>query len=134
MNRSMRTLLPVLAAILLAGGCDSTNGIGPDNQLEVTSATDSFQLQVTALERVTETLSYSWENTGPQATIDISQAITAGSALLTLTDSEGTVVYQEDIRDDSDGTTTVGVAGSWMIRVEIVDVTGTFNFRAQRTT
>jgi outer membrane biogenesis lipoprotein LolB len=134
MKRSMRTLALSLAVTLLAAGCDSTTTIGPENELEVTNATDSFQFQVSALETVTEVVTYTWQNTGPQATIDISQAITSGSAMLTLTDPDGTVVYQEDIRDDSDGTTIEGVAGSWTIRVELVDVTGTFNFRAQRTT
>ena len=134
MIRPTRTFGSFLFAMLLMAGCDSANGIGPENELEVTSATDDFQLQVTALDGVTETLSYTWQNTGPQATIDVSQAITGGSAILTVRDADGTVVYQEDIRDDSDGTTTMGVAGSWTLRVELVDVTGTFNFRAQRTT
>ena len=134
MKRSIRRLALSLAVTLVAAGCDSANTIGPENELEVTNATDSFQFQVTALETVTETVSYSWQNTGPQATLDISQAISGGAALLTVTDADGTIVYQEDIRDDSDGTTAVGVAGSWTIRVELSDVTGTFNFRVQRTT
>ena len=134
MKGSMRTLALSLAVAVLAAGCDSANTIGPENELEVTNATDSFQFQVTALETVTETVTYSWQNTGPQATLDISQAISGGTALLTVTDADGTIVYQEDIRDDSDGTTTMGVAGAWTIRVELSDVTGTFNFRVQRTT
>lgn len=134
MNRTIRTLALSLAVAVAGAGCDSASTIGPENQLEVTSATDNFQLQVSALDGVSETLSYDWQNTGPQATVDISQAVTGGSALLTITDADGTVVYQEDIRDDSDGQTSVGVAGGWTIRVELSEVTGTFNFRVQRTT
>lgn len=133
----MKTLRMVaLSAVLMTtvAACGDSNVIGPENELEVTSAQDNFQLQVSALDEVSQTLDYSWQNTGTQATIDISQAITSGTALLTITDAAGTVVYQEDIADDSDGQTTVGVAGAWTISVVLDGVNGTFNFRAQRTT
>lgn len=133
----MKTLRPpaVSVALMIAmAACGDSNVIGPDNQLEVTSAQDNFQLQVSALDGVTQTLEYAWQNTGTQATIDVSQAITSGTAILTITDAAGTVVYQEDLADDSDGQTAVGVAGGWSIRVVLEGVTGTFNFRAQRTT
>lgn len=133
----MKTLhMLALSAVLITtvAACGDSNVIGPENELEVTSAQDNFQLQVSALDEVSQTLDYSWQNTGTQATIDISQAITSGTALLTITDAAGTVVYQEDIADDSDGQTTVGVAGAWSIRVVLDGVNGTFNFRAQRTT
>ena len=134
MKRYMRRLALSLAVTLVAAGCDSANTIGPENQLEVTNATDNFQFQVTALETVTQTVTYNWQNTGPQATLDISQAISGGAAVLMVMDANGTIVYQDDIGDGNDGTTTVGVAGMWTIRVELSDVTGTFNFRVQRTT
>jgi hypothetical protein len=114
--------------------CGGEIGLGPDNQLEVTNATDNFQFQVSNMESVSETLSYTWQNTGTQATIDISQAITAGSAILTIEDADGTVVHQEDIADDNDTDTAVGVAGSWTIKVEVQSANGTFNFRVQRRT
>lgn len=125
-----------LSAALMAAvaACGDSNVIGPDNQLEVTNAQDNFQLQVSALDEVSQTLEYSWQNTGTQATIDVSQAITSGTAILTITDADGTVVYEEDLADDSDGQTLVGVAGAWGIRLVLDGVTGTFNFRAQRTT
>ncbi len=128
-------MLALSAALMTAvAACGDSNVIGPDNQLEVTNAQDNFQLQVSALDEVSQTLEYSWENTGTQATIDVSQAITSGAAMLTITDADGTVVYQEDLADDSDGQTLVGVAGAWGIRVVLDGVNGTFNFRAQRTT
>ena len=133
----MKTLrMLALSAALMAAvaACGDSNVIGPDNQLEVTNAQDNFQLQVSALDEVSQTLEYSWQNTGTQATIDVSQAITSGTAILTLTDADGTVVYQEDLADDSDGQTLVGVAGAWGIRLVLDGVNGTFNFRAQRTT
>ncbi len=128
-----RTLL-LAAMTVLATACDDANLIGPANQLEVTNAVDQFQFQLTDLVDVEDVRSYTWENTGTQATIDISEAITGGSAILTITDADGSLMYQEDIADDSDATTPVGVAGMWQIEVRLESTTGTFNFRVQKTT
>lgn len=121
-------------AFLLIGCGDSANPIGPENQLEVTNAIDQFQFQVTALDRVTDTRSYAWQNTGTKATIDVSQEITGGSALLVIRDANGDVMYQKDIASDSDGSTSDGVPGTWRIEVRLSDTTGTFNFRVQKAT
>jgi len=46
-------------------GCgDAANLIGPANQLEVTNQADTFQWQVTALDNVTQTVTYTWSMTG----------------------------------------------------------------------
>ena len=137
-KKPARTLIPwtvALTAFLLAGACgDSSNGIGPENQLEVTNAVDQFQFQLTALNDVTDRRGYDWENTGTRATIDITQAIVAGSATLKILDAAGSVVYEEDIAEEKDVTTPEGVAGTWRIEVVLARVKGTFNFRAQKTT
>ncbi len=120
--------------VLLVGACDSANLIGPDNQLEVNPAADNFQFQVSNLSNVSQDLSYTWENTGTQATVDISQAITAGTALLTVTDAAGTIVHQEDIGLNNNTDTAVGVAGNWSISIALAGASGTINFRVQRKT
>lgn len=131
----LRTRTVFLVAVtVLASACDDTNLIGPANQLEVTNAVDQFQFQLSDLADVDDVRSYTWENTGTQATIDISEAITGGSVILTITDAEGSLMYQEDVAADSDGTTPVGVAGHWHIEVRLESTTGTFNFRVQKTT
>ena len=123
------------AAVLLAVGCgDSTNLIGPEHQLEVTNAVDQFQFQLTALDGVTDTRRYDWQNTGTQATIDVSQAITAGSAILVIMDANGDVLYQADLAEEDDSTTPAGVPGTWRIEVLLTKTTGTFNFRVQKAT
>ena len=129
---SLVAALLVLTASFSA--CDGAIPLGPDNQLEVTNAADNFQFQVSNMENVSETLSYVWENSGTQATVDISQAIAGGSPILTIRDADGTVVHQEDIAEDDNTDTAVGVAGSWDIEVRIRNTTGTFNFRVQRRT
>jgi hypothetical protein len=125
---------PTFLLAVVFAACSGDNVLGPDNQLEVTAATDNFQFQVSNMDNISQTLSYNWENTGTQATIDISQAITSGSAILTIRDADGTVVHEEDIADDNDTDTSVGVAGTWVIEVRIQSASGTFNFRVQKKT
>lgn len=124
----------MFGALLLAGGCDGAILIGPENQLEVTNAADQFQFQLTALENVTDTRSYQWENSGARATIDVSQAITSGSAMLTIRDADGIVLYEADLAAGSNATTPDGLPGTWSIDVVLAGVTGTFNFRVQKAT
>ena len=123
-------LMPV--AILMACGEDTT--LGPVNAVEVTNSVDNFLFRVSNLENISDTRSYTWENTGTQATIDITQSIVGGSVILTIRDDAGTVVHQEDIADDNDTDTAVGVAGSWAIEVRLQNTTGGFDFRVQKKT
>lgn len=125
----------LLAAAVLLAACDgSTNLIGPENELEVTSAVDQFQFQLSALSDVTDRRTYDWENTGDQAKVDVSQAITGGSALLTIRDADGAVMYSADIAQDSDTNTPSGAPGTWTVEVVLTGATGTFNFRVQKVT
>ena len=78
------------------------------------------------LEDANETLSYRWDNTGTQATVVITDGISSGSAILTIEDAAGTVVHQDDIANDNDTDTAVGVSGSWRILIDIQNVTGNF--------
>lgn len=126
--------IAITGALLVTGCGDSSNGIGPENQLEVTNAVDQFQFQLTALDDVSDRRRYDWENTGTQATVDISEAITGGSATLSILDDAGTVVYEVDLAEDPDGTTLTGVSGTWRIEVRLRGTTGTFNFRVQKAT
>src|SRR5690348_10404371 len=81
----------LLAAMNLMLACNS-DPLDPFEP-EVTNVTDNFQLQATGVVNVTTTKSYTWENTGPQATVNHSTTTTAGSAQLTIKDANGTVVY-----------------------------------------
>jgi hypothetical protein len=133
-TRGSFLLTLALSGTLFLTGCgDSSAGIGPENQLEVTNAVDQFQFQLTALDDVSDRRGYDWENTGTQATIDISEAVTGGSATLTILDAAGTVMYQADV-SDGNGTTAVGVSGVWRIEIVLSGTTGTFNFRVQKAT
>ena len=81
--RTVTTFRALTAALLLAAcGGDGSNGIGPGNQLQVTNAADDFQLQVTSMHNVTETLRYAWTNTGDSASINQATVVTGGTATL----------------------------------------------------
>ncbi|MEM7415843.1 MAG: hypothetical protein AAF389_10135 [Gemmatimonadota bacterium] len=132
MNIPRRALTTLLLALAITA-CDENVLIGPGNQLEVTNVADEFSFQLTALDNVTDSRGYMWENTGTQATIDVSQSITGGSALITVRDADGTVMYAVDAADDSDTTTDAGVAGTWSIDIDMVETSGEFVLRVQRT-
>jgi len=119
-------------ALLLAGCADSTNVIGPENQLEVNNATDTFQWQVTALSNVTQTLSYSWQNVGTLANVNQSSSLGNGSADLRILDSAGVEVYSRDLAQNGTFQTAAGAAGKWTVTVTLTEVHGTLNFRVQK--
>jgi hypothetical protein len=121
----------LLAGGLALAGC-SGNVIGPDNQLEVTNATDNFQLQATALDNISQTLSYLWQNTGTSANVDQSGSVTAGSATLTILDQTGAQVYVSSLASTGSFQTSAGLAGTWTIRVEMDGMSGALNFRVQK--
>ena len=132
----MKTLAParslVLAVILGAGliAC-SSNPLEPF-QPEISNATDNFQLQATAVVAVTSTQTYSWSNTGTRATINHSTTTTAGTALLTIRDGAGTLVYTKALVPSLNEATSTGTAGTWTIVLTMTTYSGTLNFRAQR--
>jgi len=129
----LRRIVPLalLTAALFACG-SSDRLIGPSNQLQVTNATDDFQFQVTALDRIQQTLRYTWANTGDSASVNQASAITGGTATLTIKDGSGTVVYQAGLEVNGTAHTAKGTAGAWRIEVRLQNVSGALNFRVQK--
>jgi hypothetical protein len=120
----------VLAAAVAALGC-SNNSLAPF-QPEIRNLPDNYEFQATALTNVTTTVQYTWQNSGASATINHSSVVTTGTATLTVKDANGTTVYSGALVASGTPTTTAGVAGAWTIRVDLVDVSGTLNFRVQK--
>ena len=135
MKRNVRSTLGMLAlAVALAGSamCSSENVIGTTNQLQVNNAADDFQFQVSALDNVTQTLTYSWNNTGDSANVNQSSSVAGGTATLTVRGPTGTLLYQAGL--DANGTfhTMKSTSGTWQIQVVLSKVDGTINFRVQK--
>lgn len=122
----------LLAGGLALAGCSGGNVIGPDNQLQVTNATDNFQLQATALDNVSQTLTFVWQNTGTSANVNQSGTVAAGSATLTILDQAGTQVYVASLASSGTFQTGAGLTGAWTIRLEMHGLSGVVNFRVQK--
>lgn len=120
-------LLAVTAALV---SC-SSNSLAPF-QPQISNVADNFQAQATGVSNVTTTLTYSWSNSGTQATINHSTTTTAGSTLLVLKDNAGTTVYSKALSPSLNEATAAGVAGTWTVQLTLTGYSGTLNFRAQK--
>lgn len=123
----------VLSVFLLGlFGCGGSNTIGPQNQPQVTNVVDDFQFQATNLSNVTQTIQYTWQNTGTQANVNQATTVTSGSATLRIRDASNAQVFSNDLTANGTFMTGTGTTGNWTIEVVLSNVTGTINFRVQK--
>jgi len=133
MTKRFSALACLSVVLVLVTACgDDSNPIGPSNQPEIANITDNFQFQASNLTGTTQTLVYSWTNTGTAANIDQSGAISSGQATVTIRDSSNAQVYSGDLRNTGTFVSSNGASGTWRIEVRLNDVTGTLNFRVQK--
>ena len=128
-----RRLFTLLFIVLLAS-CSSKQVrlTDPAFQPQISNQTDTFAFQVTNLTGVTQTLSYSWQNTGTRGDVNQASQITSGSATLTILDAAGQQVYTSSLASNGTFTTATGTSGNWTIRISANNVKGSLNFRVQR--
>ena len=119
-------------ALAFVAACGDSNPIGPSNQPEVANNTDNFQFQASNLTRTSQTLTYSWVNTGTAANVNQSGAISSGQAMVTLRDGSNAQVYSGDLKTTGTFVSSNGTSGTWSIEVRLTDVAGTLNFRVQK--
>lgn len=129
MFRNLRLLLIVLFVV----GCSNRQGLlNPAFQPQIANQTDNFQLQATNVTNVTQTLQYSWQNTGTSANVNQATVLTAGSAVLTISDATGQQAYTNSLTANGTFATSTGTTGTWTIRLVLTNVSGTLNFRVQK--
>ena len=116
---------------LLALANCSSNTLAPF-QPQISNAADNFQLQATGVSNVSTTLTYSWANSGTQATINHATTTSAGTTLLVIKDNAGTTVYSKALAASLNEATSAGQAGTWSIQLTLTGYSGTLNFRAQK--
>lgn len=126
-----KRLLIALFSIVLISSCKK-NDLSAF-QPEIINSQDSFSLQATGLDKVTDKLTYTWANSGTMANIDQSGVITSGTATLTIEDSDGTEVYTKDLSIGGSYTTSAGTAGNWKITLDLSKTEGDLNFTAQKS-
>ena len=126
-------LFPLLLLMPLMTSCGNGGNINnPAFQPQIINLTDSFSFQVTNITNVTQSVHYTWQNTGISANINQATQITGGTAILTLRDANGTPVYQANLMNNGTFTSISGTTGNWTIDVALSGVSGTINFRVQK--
>jgi len=126
-----RVSFAAAVALLIAVANCASNTLAPF-QPQISNAADNFQMQATGVSNVTTTLTYSWANSGTQATINHSTTTSAGTTLLVIKDNAGTTVYSKALAASLNEATSAGQAGTWSVQVTLTGYTGTLNFRAQK--
>ena len=130
-NYLVISLILIMAVPIAMIGCGKkANPVSPF-QPEVTNMQDNFQFQATGLTTISTSVSYNWENSGVAANVDQSCAITAGTAVIIISDAAGTVMYNGDLLDGGSFSSSQGTAGTWVITLNLHTVDGTVNFRVQ---
>ena len=131
MYRKLLLILPVL--VLLAAGCGGKHvGIMNPIQPQIVNQTDSFSFQATNVTNTTQTLQYTWQNTGTTADVTQSSQVTSGLGTLMVMDSMGQQLYLEPLSVNGTFLISSGTAGAWTIEVVLSNVEGTLNFSVQR--
>jgi hypothetical protein len=129
----MRVKFLGLALLLALVGCGSGNSsLNPQFQPQVANAVDTFQFQSTGVTNVTETLNYTWQNTGISANVDQATTVTAGTAVVMIRDAAGIQVYSAGLQNNGSFQSATGQTGNWTIQVVLQGYSGTLNFRVQK--
>jgi hypothetical protein len=121
-----------LALVALAAGCGNSTGPLAPFQPQINNITDDFQFQATGVTNVTWTYTYSWLNSGDSATVNQATTITAGTAVLTISDSTGAQLYSKSLSANGTFGMIKGIHGHWTVKVVFTNYSGTVNFRVQK--
>jgi hypothetical protein len=107
-----------LTALVLVAACGD-GPTAPGIQPQITNLTDAFSYQISSIQNVTGTYTYTWQNTGTLAKIThASDAGATGTATLTVKDAAGAQVYSGQLVSSGQPLTSpAGVAGAWTIKV-----------------
>jgi hypothetical protein len=131
--RTWKRSSALLALAMLLASCEEENTLSRA-LVTATELSDYFSYSVVGLERVSDADRALWLMTGTQATVDVSPALSGGSAFLQIRGGDGEIVYAENIGDEVDGLTEVGIAGIWQIDIIYDKASGGFGFELERDT
>jgi hypothetical protein len=126
------SVVSVAAVVALAAACGNSTGPLAPFQPQINNITDDFQFQATGVTNVTWTYNYTWLNSGDSATVNQATTVTAGSAVLTISDSTGTQLYSQSLSANGTFGMTKGIHGHWKVKVQFTNYSGTVNFRVQK--
>jgi hypothetical protein len=124
--------LAALAAAALALGCSNSTGPLAPFQPQISNIADNFSFQATGVTNATWTYTYQWPNSGDSATVNQATTITAGTAVVTISDGTGAQLYASSLSANGTFGMLKGLHGTWTIKVAFVNYSGTVNFRVQK--
>ena len=125
--------LALAVTLLVSTGCAGKRVLtDPAFQPQIVNQTDSFSLQATDVTGVTQTVQYTWQNTGTSANVNQATVLTGGSATLTILDAANQQVYTNSLTANGTFATSSGTTGNWTMRLVLTNTKGTLNFRAQK--
>ncbi len=119
-----------VAGILLVAGCHKDPISSAD--VTVNNKKDNFHFQLNEASELDSTMVYYWQMEGTTANIDQYSSLRGGTALVVIEDHSRAQVYQTDLTQNGDFSTSYGATGIWMIRFTLSNFTGMIDFRAQR--
>jgi len=122
----------LVALVALAAACSNSTGPLAPFQPQINNIADNFQFQATGVTNVTWTYTYKWSNSGDSATVNQATIVTAGSAVLTITDQNGAQLYSQSLSANGTFGMTKGLHGLWTVKVVFTNYSGTVNFRVQK--
>ncbi len=124
-----------VVVLLVSGlliGCGGGSALAPQFQPQINNVVDNFQFQSTAVTNVTQTLTYTWQNTGIAANINQATTVSAGTAVVAIRDAVGVQVYSAGLQNNGTFQSATGQTGNWTIQVVLNNYSGTLNFRVQK--
>lgn len=135
----MRSLL--VAAGLLAlvacrvGSSTGTGGPPAEGEPELINATDDFYFRWPALEDLTENRQYSWATTGTRASVaQTGSGVTSSDSVkLIIRNGSGVEVYRGDLRVIGNFQSATLTPGTYTIRLELRNTSGTIDFRVMKS-
>ena len=134
MRRSSKFRMGVVLAMgaVLAMACGSDNAVAPKYQPQVVNTPNvAFSFQATGLSNVDDVVAYNWSVSSGDIIIHPSTATSSGTITLRIKDATGAIVYDGDVPPSGDIDLPAAAAGTWKVRVELVNYTGTINFALQ---
>jgi hypothetical protein len=128
----IRSGVVLAVAAVMAMACGSDNAVAPKYQPQVTNTPNvAFSFQATGLQNVDDVVSYNWSASSGDIIIHPSTATSGGTITLRIKDASGAIVYDGDVPPSGDIDLPAATAGTWKVRVELVNYTGTINFALQ---
>jgi hypothetical protein len=122
--------LAIGSVVLTLAFLDCADFVAPYSPT-ITNEVDNFEYQV-PLNGVTTTARYVWTNTGNAANVNLSSAVTAGTATLTISDADAALIYAHALDASGASNTGSGTSGDWLIVVTLTNAVGTVHFTLQK--